>query len=95
VIGREAQKAVNGKKEEFEDNAWFVGYAPIHAAQIAAAVFVEHGGHGGESAAPIVHDMFQVYYDKNNKPGGEALQISMRQDGERPLTTEERASVGN
>jgi penicillin-binding protein 2 len=95
VIGREAQKAANGKKEEFEDNAWFVGYAPNHAAQIAAAVFVEHGGHGGESAAPIVHDMFQIYYDKNNKPGAEALQISMRQDGERLLTTEERASVGN
>jgi penicillin-binding protein 2 len=78
VVGREAQKAAGGKKEEFEDNAWFVGYAPIHSAQIAAAVFVEHGGHGGESAAPIIHDMFQVFYDKKNKPGSEALQISMR-----------------
>jgi penicillin-binding protein 2 len=79
VVGREAQKAAVGeKKEEFEDNAWFVGYAPIHSAQIAAAVFVEHGGHGGESAAPIVHDMFQVFYDKNNKPGGAPMQISMK-----------------
>jgi penicillin-binding protein 2 len=77
VVGREAQKAAVGKKEEFEDNAWFVGYAPIHSAQIAAAVFVEHGGHGGESAAPIIHDMFQVFYDKTNKPGSEPLQISM------------------
>jgi penicillin-binding protein 2 len=82
VVGREAQKAAVGeKKEEFEDNAWFVGYAPIHSAQIAAAVFVEHGGHGGESAAPIIHDMFQVYYDKHNKPGSPPLQISMRQEG--------------
>jgi penicillin-binding protein 2 len=77
VVGKEAQKAAGTNKAEFEDNAWFVGYAPIHSAQIAAAVFVEHGGHGGESAAPIIHDMFQVFYDKKNKPGGEALQISM------------------
>src|SRR5262245_36150943 len=79
VVGREAQKAASGeKKEEYEDNAWFVGYAPIHSAQIAAAVFVEHGGHGGESAAPIIHDMFQVFYDKNNKPGSPPMQISMK-----------------
>jgi penicillin-binding protein 2 len=99
VVGKEAQKAAGEKREEFEDNAWFVGYAPIHAAQIAAAVFVEHGGHGGESAAPIVHDMFQVYYNKKNKPGGEALQISMRQGNERPhaalrsMTHPHRSSV--
>lgn len=82
VVGKEAQKAAGGKKEEFEDNAWFVGYAPIHSAQIAAAVFVEHGGHGGESAAPIIHDMFQVFYDKKNKPGAEPLQISMKSAAE-------------
>jgi cell division protein FtsI/penicillin-binding protein 2 len=68
------------RKKNMCDNAWFVGYAPIHSAQIAAAVFVEHGGHGGESAAPIIHDMFQVFYDKNNKPGSPPLQISMRQE---------------
>jgi len=79
VVGREAQKAAVGeKKAEYEDHAWFVAYAPIHSAQIAAAVFVEHGGHGGESAAPIIHDMFQVFYDKNNKPGSPPLQISMK-----------------
>ena len=82
VVSREAQKAAVGeKKAEYEDNAWFVGYAPIHSAQIAAAVFVEHGGHGGESSAPIIHDMFQVFYDKNNKPGSPPLQISMKQEG--------------
>lgn len=85
VIGKEAQKAAgNAKKEEFEDNAWFVGYAPIHSAQIAAAVFVEHGGHGGASAAPIIHDMFQVFYDKNNKPGGVPMQISMKHEQSNP-----------
>jgi cell division protein FtsI/penicillin-binding protein 2 len=36
----------------------------LGAPEIAAAAFVEHGGHGGSAAAPIVHDIFQVYYDK-------------------------------
>ncbi len=85
VVGKEAQKAAgDAKKAEFEDNAWFVGYAPIHSAQIAAAVFVEHGGHGGVSAAPIIHDMFQIFYDKNNEPGGTPMQISMQQKRSAP-----------
>ena len=55
------------------------------SAQIAAAVFVEHGGHGGESAAPIVHDMFQVFYSKENKPGGEPMQLSLNQQQSPPV----------
>jgi penicillin-binding protein 2 len=67
-------------KDEFGDNAWFVGFAPRHGAEIAAAVFVEHGGHGGEAAAPIIHEMFQVYYDKKTK-ANESHQLSMTQGG--------------
>lgn len=67
-------------KDEFGDNAWFVGFAPRHGAEIAAAVFVEHGGHGGEAAAPIIHEMFQVYYDKKTK-SKESHQLSMTQGG--------------
>lgn len=78
VIGKEAQASMGNKKEEFEDNAWFVGYAPVHAAEIAGAAFVEHGGHGGEAAAPILHDIFKVYYDKKNR-GKDEIQVSMTQ----------------
>ncbi|MEW5979045.1 MAG: penicillin-binding protein 2 [Acidobacteriota bacterium] len=67
VIGNEAKSAA-ASKDEFEDNAWFVGYAPRQEPEIAAAALVEKGGHGGESAAPVVHGMFQVYYDKYKKP---------------------------
>lgn len=66
-------------KDEFGDNAWFVGFAPRLSAEIAAAVFVEHGGHGGDAAAPIVHEMFQVYYDKKTK-SKEPHQLSMTQE---------------
>jgi penicillin-binding protein 2 len=77
VIGKDV-KVSSDSKEEFEDNAWFVGFAPLHSAEIAAAVFVEHGGHGGETAAPIIHDMFQTYYDKNRK-GGEGRELALNE----------------
>src|SRR6185369_3498362 len=35
------------------NNAWFVGFAPIENPTIAVCVFIEHGGHGGDAAAPI------------------------------------------
>jgi len=36
-----------------KDHAWFMGYAPYHNPQIAIAVLVEHGGHGGSAAGPV------------------------------------------
>jgi penicillin-binding protein 2 len=50
--------------EEFEDHAWFVGFAPFDDPQIAVGVFVENGGHGGEAAAPVARAVMQVYFDK-------------------------------
>ncbi len=58
----------NSKSEEEEetpykhrDHAWFVGYAPYENPEIAVAVIVEHGGHGGTAAAPIVRQIIQAY----------------------------------
>jgi len=50
------------------DHAWFVGYAPADDPQIAFAVVVEHGGHGGTTAAPIVRDVLQVFFAKDPVP---------------------------
>jgi penicillin-binding protein 2 len=35
------------------DHAWFAGYAPSRAPEIAIVVLVEHGGGGGKNAVPI------------------------------------------
>lgn len=35
-------------------HAWFIGYAPADAPRIAFSIVVEEGGHGGETAVPIV-----------------------------------------
>lgn len=43
------------------DHAWFVSFAPVDNPEIAVAVLVEHGGHGGESAAPIARRAIETY----------------------------------
>jgi penicillin-binding protein 2 len=60
VVGKKSY----GKDEDFEDNAWFVGFAPYRNPEIVVAAFVEHGGHGGTAAAPIAHAIFDTYYRK-------------------------------
>lgn len=35
------------------DHAWFVSYAPADDGQVAMAIIVEHGGHGGSASAPL------------------------------------------
>lgn len=43
------------------DHAWFVSYGPAPAPEIAVAVLVEHGGHGGDAAAPMAKKVFEKY----------------------------------
>ena len=52
--------------EKFRDHAWFVAFAPEDNPRIVVSVFVEHGGHGSTSAAPIAKRIIETYY-KNNK----------------------------
>jgi penicillin-binding protein 2 len=67
VIGYDV-RARMGKQKKFEDNAWFVGYAPKRNPEICVAVLVQESGkHGGEAAGPVVKDIIKAYYDKKNK----------------------------
>ena len=43
------------------DHAWFVSYAPAQNPQIAVVVLVEHGGHGGDAAAPLAKKVIEKY----------------------------------
>jgi penicillin-binding protein 2 len=47
--------------EKFRDHAWFVAFAPDEKPEIALAVLVEHGGHGGVAAAPIAKTAIEAY----------------------------------
>lgn len=67
VIGY-ATREKFGKQKRFEDNAWFVGYAPRRNPEIVVAVLVQESGkHGGEAAGPVVKDVIKAYYEKKNK----------------------------
>ena len=87
VISREGRARLKSEGDSFQDNAWFVGFAPRDLPEIAAAVFVEQGGSGGASAAPVLQAMFQVYFDKHKKkqpqPGGPSEQITFSLPSER------------
>jgi peptidoglycan glycosyltransferase len=46
-----------------EPNSWFIGFAPADNPQIAIAVVVEHGGRGGERAAPLAGSLMKTFFD--------------------------------
>ncbi|HEY3490410.1 MAG TPA: penicillin-binding protein 2 [Candidatus Deferrimicrobiaceae bacterium] len=50
------------------DHAWFVAIAPVDDPQIAVVAMLEHGGHGGSAAAPIVKAVLQEFF-RQSPPG--------------------------
>ncbi|MCH9758489.1 MAG: penicillin-binding protein 2 [Proteobacteria bacterium] len=47
--------------KHLRDHAWFVGYAPADAPQVAVAVIVENSGSGGRIAGPVVRQLLDAY----------------------------------
>lgn len=56
----------------FRDHAWFISYAPYEDPEIAVAVIVEHGGHGGATAAPVAKSIIETYFDLYPRSPGES-----------------------
>jgi penicillin-binding protein 2 len=56
-----AQVVSLGKKGG-RDHAWFVAFAPLESPQIAVSVIMEHGGHGGDAAAPVARKIFEAFF---------------------------------
>ena len=55
------------------DHAWFVGYAPADDPRIAFAVIVEHGGHGGATAAPVARAVLEVFFSERGAGSGSRI----------------------
>jgi penicillin-binding protein 2 len=65
VISLEGAKAAKGRtNKDLRDNGWFVFFAPRDNPKIAGAIFVEHGGHGGVTAAPIAKHVLETFFAK-------------------------------
>lgn len=53
---------------KYRDHAWFVGFAPYRDPKFVIGVFVEHGGSGGEAAAPIARRILErIYIERLHK----------------------------
>ncbi|MDH3284020.1 MAG: penicillin-binding protein 2 [Acidobacteriota bacterium] len=46
------------------DHAWFIGFGPAEAPELAWAVIVENAGHGGAEAAPVVQSVLKSYFER-------------------------------
>lgn len=53
--------------ENDKDDAWFVGYAPASDPKICVAAIIEHGGHGGSVAGPLVKQVITAYLLKSKQ----------------------------
>jgi len=47
---------------ERRDHAWFASFAPLDDPQLVVVVFVEHGGHGSQAAAPLAKLVYETYF---------------------------------
>ncbi|NTW98766.1 MAG: penicillin-binding protein 2 [Geobacteraceae bacterium] len=61
-----------GTAYQFRDHALFVAFAPFEKPEIAVAVVIEHGEHGGAAAAPIAARILRAYFDGKKPPRKEA-----------------------
>jgi penicillin-binding protein 2 len=67
VISNEGRAAARGRTDkDLRDNAWFIFFAPRDNPQIAGAIFVEHGGHGGTTATPIARHVLETFFAKQD-----------------------------
>jgi penicillin-binding protein 2 len=46
-----------------------MAFAPLDHPKIAIACIIEHSGHGGSSAAPVVKAVMQRYFELNPPQG--------------------------
>ena len=63
------------------DHALFIAFAPVENPQIAISVVVEHGGHGGATAAPIARQVMDAWLLKDEKKNDPQEKKEPRQGG--------------
>ncbi len=66
------------------DHAWFAGFAPSKAPEVAIVVLVEHGGAGGKHAAPIAFQVIRAYNEMNAARAGKKAGTVAPDKGDRP-----------
>ncbi len=70
ISSRTADKDTRKLPKEEKEHAWFIGFAPYDNPEISFAIIVEHGGFGGETAAPIAKKVLEVYFGSDQERPG-------------------------
>jgi len=81
VVGRSSKQQ---KGEEIEDHSWFAGFSSRDKPEIAVVAFVEHGGFGGVTAAPLAKLIFAAYFEKRKgrtMPGAQIAESGLPEAG--------------
>jgi penicillin-binding protein 2 len=68
----------NQGPEKYRDHGWFMAFAPVDHPRIAVACIIEHGGHGGSSAGPVVKAVMQEFFMKNPPQGAAPGRLTQR-----------------
>ncbi len=63
-----AGKTGTAQNPHGKDHAWFVAFAPYEQPEVALVVLVEHGGHGGSTAAPLAAEILKRYAHRRPLP---------------------------
>ena len=63
------------------DHAWFAGYAPANAPEIAIVVLIEHGGGGGKNAAPVAMRVVDAWQKLSKKRLATRVVDATRKEG--------------
>lgn len=68
-------------------HAWFCCYAPADKPEIAICAFVEHGGHGGSTCAPLAKAILEKYFgvSSNTPVAKTAKQAKQGKNSVKPL----------
>lgn len=65
-----AGKTGTAENPQGAPHAWFIGFAPIEEPRIAFSIFLENGGSGGHSAAPLARQLAEYYIGTEKMPAG-------------------------
>jgi penicillin-binding protein 2 len=62
-VSRRGTERMNPKDLPYHlrHQAWFIGFAPVEAPEIAVVVLVEHGGSGSGAAAPVARRIMDAW----------------------------------
>jgi len=77
----------SGTPYQFRDHALFVAFAPFDNPEIAVAVVVEHGEHGGGAAAQIAGRILRTYFDGKKPPRKESPKTTKEETDENDTVT--------